>query len=226
MNMLKHVVFDFDGTLVDSNAIKRDTFFKITNPWDTTGEIAAGVLERWPAADRYEKTRRIAEELISRKLLPEGSSLKDWASHLAEEYTAQCEKAISCCPEMPGASQVLKELSATGFHLFVNSATPVEPLRKILKLRNWGHFFQGVYGAELAKADNLGQIAETTGATPKEIVHVGDQPDDLQATEQFGCHFVAMADGNSRHVAEASDLVVQELGELPGLLKNLDREAS
>lgn len=226
MNILKCVVFDFDGTLVDSNAIKRDMFLEITNPWDTTGEIAAGVLERWPTADRYEKTCRIADELISRKLLPVGSSLKDWASHLADEYTIQCEKAISCCPEMPGASQVLKELSATGFHLFVNSATPVDPLRKILKLRNWCHFFQGVYGAELDKAANLGKIAEATGATPKEIVHIGDQPDDLQATEQFGCHFVAMADGGRRPVAEASDLVVQELSELPELLKNLDWEAS
>ena len=224
--MLKCVVFDFDGTLVDSNDIKRETFFAVAHPWDSSGAVAEEVFDLWPTADRYEKTRRIAEALISRKLLPEGSSLKDWASHLADDYTIQCEKAISCCPEMPGASQVLKELSATGFHLFVNSATPVEPLRKILKLRNWNHFFQGVYGAESIKADNLGQIAKTTGATPKEIVHVGDQPDDLQATEQFGCHFVAMADGDSRPVAEASDLVVQELSELPELLKNLDREAS
>ncbi len=224
--MIKCVVFDFDGTLVDSNAIKRDTFFAIAHPWDTSDEIVAEVFERWPAADRYEKTHKIAEALISRKLLTENSSLKELASHLADEYTTQCEKAISCCAEMPGATQALNKLADKGLFLFVNSATPIEPLRKILVLRDWVHFFRGVYGAEAAKEDNLAQIAENTGAKPHEIVHVGDQPDDLLATEQFGCHFVAMAAHDTRPVAKASSLVVQELSELSGLLSKLNQEVS
>jgi phosphoglycolate phosphatase-like HAD superfamily hydrolase len=224
--MIKCVVFDFDGTLVDSNAIKREAFFAIARPWDASGEVVAEVFERWPAADRYEKTQKIAEALISRKLLPEDSSLAEWASRLANDYTTQCESAIACCPEMPGATETLNELSEEGLLLFVNSATPVEPLRKILELRNWVCFFQGAYGAEAAKADNLGQVAARTGAKPHEIVHVGDQPDDLHATEQFGCHFVAMADGDTRPVAKASTLVVQQLSELSDLLTKLDREAS
>jgi beta-phosphoglucomutase-like phosphatase (HAD superfamily) len=62
--MIKCVVFDFDGTLVDSNDIKRDTFFDIVQPWDASGEVVAEVFERWPGADRYEKTRKIAEAVI------------------------------------------------------------------------------------------------------------------------------------------------------------------
>jgi len=56
----------------------------------------------------------------------------------------------------------------------------------LLKLRNWTHFFQSVYGAEACKADNLKQISSETGATQDEIVHVGDQYDDLLAAEEFG----------------------------------------
>ena len=224
--MLKCVVFDFDGTLVDSNDIKRETFFAVAHPWDFAGEVVAEVFERWPAADRYKKTYKIAEGLISKGLLSKGSSVQEWASRLANEYTVQCERAITRCPEMPGATETLNELSKKGFLLFVNSATPVKPLRKILELRNWGHFFQRAYGAEAAKADNLGQIAARTDSKPHEIVHVGDQPDDLFATEQFGCHFVAMADGDTRPVAKTSALVVQALRELPGLLTKLDQEVS
>ncbi len=224
--MIKCVVFDFDGTLVDSNAIKKETFFAIARPWDQSGEVVAEVFERWPVADRYEKTRKIAEGLISRKLLPKGSSAQEWASRLASEYTKKCENAIGACAEMPGATRTLNELAEKGFLLFVNSATPVEPLRKLLKLRNWVHFFQSVYGAEACKVENLREIASRSGAKPDEIVHVGDQPDDLQATEQFGCRFVAMADGNTRPVAKVSSLVVQELGELTGLFIKLNQEAS
>ncbi len=224
--MIKCVVFDFDGTLVDSNAIKRETFFAIARPWDPSDEVVAEIFERWPAADRYEKSLKIAERLISRNLLPKDSSVKEWASRLAGEYTEQCENAIGSCAEMPGATQALNELSEKGFLLFVNSATPVEPLRKILKLRNWAHFFQSLYGAEACKADNLKQVASRTGANPDEIAHVGDQLDDLQAAEQFGCYFVAMADGNTRSVAKISSLVVQKLSELSGLLTKLNQEAS
>ena len=224
--MLKCVVFDFDGTLVDSNDIKRETFFAVARHWDSSDEVVAGVFEHWPAANRYEKTYKIAEGLISRGLLPKGSSVEDWALQLANEYTKQSESAIARCAEMPGATQTLKELSGKGLLLFVNSATPVGPLRKILALRNWAHFFQYVYGAESSKADNLKHIASRIGAEPNEVVHVGDQLDDLQATEQFGCHFVAMADCGNRPVAKASSRIVQELRELSELLAKLEQEAS
>lgn len=224
--MMKCVVFDFDGTLVDSNDIKRDTFFAIARRWDASDEVVADVFERWPAADRYEKTERIAEALISRGLLPEGSSRQEWAARLAEEYTTQCENAIAACDEIPGATQTLDSLKSMGFTLFVNSATPVQPLRKLLALRGWEHFFQCIYGAESSKADNLREIASQTGTKPDEIVHVGDQADDLLATEQFGCHFIAMADNDTRPVSKVSKHVVQNLTELTELLNKLNREMS
>jgi phosphoglycolate phosphatase len=224
--MLKCVVFDFDGTLVDSNDIKRETFFDIARSWDPSGEVVAEVFKLWPAADRYEKTKNIAEGLISRKLLPENSSIAEWAALLASEYTAQCERAISCCAEMPGATKTLSELSAKGYLLFVNSATPAEPLRKLLDLRSWTHFFQAIYGAEASKSDNLRHIAARTGARAHEIAHVGDQRDDLHATQQFGCHFVATAACNSGPIAKESPLVVKDLRDLPGLLNKIAQEAS
>ena len=224
--MIKCVVFDFDGTLVDSNVIKRETFFTIARPWDASGEVVTEVFERWPVADRYEKTHRIAEALISRKLLPEDSSLTEWASRLADEYTDHCERAIACCTEMPGASEALDDLSARGLLLFVNSATPVEPLHRLLKLRGWSHFFQAVFGVEASKAENLKEIALTTEAKPTEIVHVGDQHDDKYGAEQFGCHFVAMAACNSGSASESSSLLIKDLRELPKLLIKIAEEAS
>jgi len=223
--MIKCVVFDFDGTLVDSNDIKREMFFAVARPWDASGDVVAEVFELWPSADRYEKTRRIAEGLIERQLLPGHSSAKAWGARLANDYTLYCENAITNCAERPGASKALQKLSEMGMLLFVNSGTPTKPLLRLLALRNWAHLFQGAYGVEGSKAENLTRIALESGAARHEMVHVGDQRDDWRGAEEFGCHFVAMAVRDSESPVRECPLLIEDLHDLPDLVSQISREA-
>ena len=223
--MIKCVSFDFDGTLVDSNGIKKEAFFEITLPWDASGHVVAEVYDRWPLADRYEKTRKIAEGLINRKLLPENSSVESWGARLANDYTAQVESSIISGEEMPGASQALSELSEMGMLLFVNSATPIGPLRRLLELLHWEHYFRAVYGAEASKADNLRSIALKSDVAMHEIVHVGDQPDDLRGAELCNSHFIAMVAGNVDPKIRKARFLVEDLQELPALINRISQES-
>jgi phosphoglycolate phosphatase-like HAD superfamily hydrolase len=225
-DVIKCVVFDFDGTLVHSNDIKREAFFAIARPWDPSGDIVTEVYDRWPAADRYEKTRRIAQALVDREMLPAETSVEDWGERLADDYTSYCENAITVCPEMPGATLALRELTGRGLSLYVNSGTPTDPLQQLIVRRGWAPFFRAVYGAEASKADNLRKASRDSGAARHEIVHVGDQLDDLRGAEQFGCHFVAMFARGALSTVKETPLHLEDLRSLPGLLDRLAGESS
>ena len=133
------VVFDFDGTLVDSNAIKRDVYFEILADVRGSAEVVERVLVACPGADRRGVLSVVHRELASRPALP---SLED----LVGAYSRICEERVSTCPALPGAAEALADLPRT-HALYLDSATPTEALTRIVALRGWQDRFRGMFDA-------------------------------------------------------------------------------
>ncbi len=102
--MIACVAFDFDGTLVDSNRVKVQSFYEIVEDYDPSGRTVTEVLQRCSNEDRYGITRALAREFIAKGLTPPQPGAEILGAQWAETYTAACEKAIVRCPEVPGAS--------------------------------------------------------------------------------------------------------------------------
>lgn len=214
--MIHCVVFDFDGTLVDSNAVKRSAFFEVTRAHDLEGEIVADVLRE--RLDRYQTMARIAERLAAQGqlLAPDQGDL--WA----EAYGRICEDEVTGRPEIPGASALLGALQRRGLPLYVASATPSEPLRKLVQRRGMEHHFRAVYGRPASKREILTRIASECGLAPTALLMVGDGEDDRIAARDFGCSFAglvvpgsARSDGNQ---IDASCPTISSLAEVLNLL--------
>ena len=58
---IRCVAFDFDGTLVDSNAVKRSAYFEVARCEDPGGRLVSAVLAERPHADRHEVLRVVAQ---------------------------------------------------------------------------------------------------------------------------------------------------------------------
>jgi phosphoglycolate phosphatase len=180
---MRCVVFDFDGTLVLSNDIKRDGFIRAAEQYAGGGAIMRGILEN-PPGDRVAIFARFTEVL----------GIERDADALVAEYTRWCEQEISRCAQRPGAKALLTVLHASGVASYVNSATPIEPLRHAVE----AHFpdtFAGIHGGHGRKVANLEAIARSAAATPADMAMVGDGVDDREAAQRFGCRFVAIAGG-------------------------------
>jgi phosphoglycolate phosphatase len=186
---IRCVVFDFDGTLVESNAIKRDTFFEIFDEVAGSREVVELILMENPGADRYTIGPAARAALID-----EGArSLPDPTS-LVASYTERCERRVAACPVVPGALEALDCLSER-YPLYLDSSSPQDTLTRIVELRGWGRYFRAVLGRPADKVANLRALAAREKLTAQQILLVGDGPPDLAASREFECAFLGFAHG-------------------------------
>jgi phosphoglycolate phosphatase-like HAD superfamily hydrolase len=223
--MIHCVAFDFDGTLADSNEIKRRAYFAAADAYDPEGAAVRAANVREPHGDRYAVSLAVAEELRERGLVPRDRSSQKLADELAQSYGEYCERQIAACPEIPGASLTLRELTGLGIELFVNTATPRDAILPILAKRGMDDCFAGVYGGPASKLENLRDLAESAGAGPTELLVVGDGEDDRVAAQEFGCHFVGIhPPGAEDRFKEQPEHCLPDLRNLSRLLAEVNAE--
>ena len=209
--MIRCVVFDFDGTLVDSNYIKRSAFFEVANSCAEGGAVMGRILMEALGRDRYWVFDKFASAMPGCLV----------AAELVASYTRICRERIAQAPEIGGASASLEQLRNDGVRLFLSSATPHGPLLEVVGLRGMDRYFEAIYGAPETKIANLQIIRSQLGCAPNEMAVVGDGESDRSSAQFMGCHFVAVeSDGNDFAVEPLYR--VSDLTRLPSLLSHLN----
>lgn len=183
------LVFDFDGTLVDSNAIK----------WRAFAALFADFVDRRDAiltyclgnnhTSRDEKFRHVYEDILGLPYTP------DIAADLRDRFDRATTMPIISAPEIAGATAFLKAATrrwVTG----VLSSTPHATLVRILAGRGWRNHFGVVRGAPVGKAEWLRGFRDEQGIRAGDrvgLVFFGDTAEDLEASQEAGCTFVGVA---------------------------------
>ncbi len=189
---VKTVVFDFDGTLADSNSLKYEAYFRIMP--EKYEHVIRQVLDTMFEASRYEI---IAE--ILRRVPEDGKAFEgvgaDRVQELSKRYNDIVLQGACDCAAIPGAVEMLELLQERDIPSYVSSTTPQEFLRKIVERRGWNHFFRGVFGFPATKEDTLERIVQDEGVLPEEILVVGDGESDRRSAEALHAMFVPVTDG-------------------------------
>ncbi|GAB7021536.1 HAD family hydrolase [Salidesulfovibrio brasiliensis] len=181
--MIRVVVFDCDGVLLESVDAKTRAFEQVVEPH---GPEAVKLLRDYHLAhggvSRVEKFRHFHREVLGREPQPE--EMDDLCSRFVEHSLQN----VLCCDEVPGARACLEALHGK-LPLYVASGAPQDELRMVLARRGLDGFFAGVYGSPAKKPVILRDVLEQTGAGPGETLMVGDSSTDLEAAQAVGTLF-------------------------------------
>lgn len=211
------IVFDLDGTLIDS-----------------VGDLAASVNH---ALDRLNLPQRSLEEVKTmigngaRKLLvravgPEREELVDIALDLfLDHYRLHCTDRTVL---LDGTLPMLEELGRAK-KMAVLTNKPHGLSEQILTALGIRHFFGEVIGGdslEAKKPDPAGllHLAATWGMDPAGILMVGDHATDIATARAAGSPVVFLEGGIGEKRDLAPDRVIGSLAQLPGLMAELEAE--
>lgn len=181
---IETIVFDFDGTLVDSNRLKRRAFYQIFPDGERYQEVINQVLGVMNERPRF----HILREILVRLAQDGSEAIEARLSALTEEYNSLVVYGAKTCSEMPGATKALEYLNEK-YALYLSSTTPEEPLREIIADRGWLHFFKDVFGYPRQKNETLVEIMSAESVLPAEMLVIGDGESDRRSARSLGSLF-------------------------------------
>jgi len=180
--MAKYVVFDFDGTLVDSKAVFISAYNQL--------------------AEKY-RFNKIDEESIPRLVK---LSMRDRMRALnvpfyklpvlTSEFISIYKRSIHSIYLIEGMAGVLKALESSGYKTAIISSNAVNSIRQFLQ-NNQIDFIQDIYSSSrvFGKDKAINKFLQKNKLQHTEVIYVGDEERDVIACKKSGIRIVWVAWG-------------------------------
>lgn len=184
----KTIILDFDGVVIESNALKNEAFAKIFGRFP---DYAAEMLRFHTdniSLSRFSKFDYLLE-LLGRKhdqLLRED---------IATDFSKTMMEGMVTVPLVTGALNFLNTITAQ-LPIYLASVTPETELRYILDQRNLAKWFTGIYGCPpWTKPAAISDVLQRESLTASDALLIGDSAGDQAAATATGVSFLARNSG-------------------------------
>lgn len=206
------ILFDFDGTLVESMDVKIAAFRDLYAPFgDTIADAAVAHYRAHSGVPRSTRIRACHEMLLGRK--PNDKEIR----LLGDQFGAMVEDKVIAAPLVAGAEAFL-EAYADRVPLLIVSATPQEELERIIERRGMMHYFVDILGSPPDKLVLIHDVLSTHWWAPDRVLMVGDGRADEDAAMANGCRFLGRLPPGESSPFSVGTQAIPDLASLPGFI--------
>jgi phosphoglycolate phosphatase-like HAD superfamily hydrolase len=187
MNQYRTLVFDCDGVILDSNAVRAQAFYNAALPY---GEQHAAALREYHilhgGVSRYVKFEVLLRDMVGVPVTDEAMQ------ELLHAFTTEATIGLLKCEMAPGLKE-LREATPQANWILVSGADQNE-LRNVFARRGIADWFDGgIFGSPLDK-DQILERELASGNCRKPGLFFGDSRYDHQAAARAGLDFVFMSE--------------------------------
>lgn len=181
----KHIIFDFDGVLAETNSIRFEGFELLFKdyPSDQVHRLVEYAMDNG-GISRYEKIRLFFEQIRQEPISDDRVQL------LAKRYSDLVKEKVIDAESVRGSTEFLNKYHCD-YDFAVVSGSDQEELREVCRARKIDHFFIEILGSPTAKGLNIALLLAKTGWDKKECLFVGDSINDYDAAKENDIDFVA-----------------------------------
>lgn len=213
--MIKAIIFDFDGVLIESAEIKTKAFETLFADYPDKVQRIVAYHRTNMGISRYIKFRYIFENILKQTLSP------DKEAELGKRFSQIVLDQIVKTSFVRGTVGFLSNNIHT-YYFFIASGTPEEELQSIIKQRKIDHFFRGIHGTPKQKSDIIADILNRYSFDRKEVVFIGDAESDRLAADKTGINFIVRINSENDPRFQGYQWKVNDLTELYAVIKNIE----
>lgn len=192
--MIKNILFDFDGVIVESNEIKAWAFYELYKPYGN--DVANKVFEyhtQEGGVARQKKFKKYHKELLNQELSEEQ------VDALSDRFSKLVVSNVSNAPFVKGIKSFIIN-NHSKMHFSIISGTPHTELLKICKALEIDSYFQQICGSPKNKVDWSNDIIDKYNLDKKQTIFIGDATTDLDTANKIDVAFVLREHDLNKHV--------------------------
>jgi phosphoglycolate phosphatase len=229
MNFKWIVLFDWDGTLIDSLPTKvRNAGKLFEQEFGLSPEDVALAYRRVSGIPR----KQLFASICADNGLPplDDEAYQQLSQRFTEMNLASLTDPVAKNIVAPETFETLSALKAAGYPLYVSSSADPHEIRQGASALGLNGFFTEIMGSVpgFGKGkQHVAHVLQSQAARASQLVFVGDEPADITLGRLAGVRTVAKAGTYTSEflVQENPDNIIAALSELPGLLAKLSTEA-
>lgn len=212
---VKGIIFDLDGTLVDS----------VDSIWRAADHVMR--INGYRGVERSDVVGAMGMTIFDLFLRVEPRLTQKEQIKLFEDYRRLYMDFITYTKLIPGTKETLAALSCKGLKMAVVTTKSRENAERMLSFFSLRSYFDSVVGFEdvvehKPSREPIVKAAKELGLDATELMVVGDTEVDIRSGKEAGALTVAVKTGVTsieKILAESPDFLVEDVSAVPGILE-------